>query len=72
MTATRPVVSLCALCGQALTMGASLCAYHQPAPGGSWAVENRIVCDFVHRGIAPPRLSAAERADAATHAADAA
>ena len=72
MTATRLAIGLCALCGQALAMGASLCASHQRAPDGSWAVENRIMCDFLHRGIVPPRLSVAERADAATHAADAA
>ena len=72
MTATRPAISLCALCGQELTMGASLCAHHQRAPVDSWAVENRIMCDFFHRGIPPPRLSEAERAEVAIHAADAA
>jgi hypothetical protein len=30
---------------------------------GDWAAENRIMCDFIHRGIVPPRLPAAERAD---------
>jgi hypothetical protein len=71
-TTTRPAISLCAVCGQELTMSASLCAYHERAAVDSWAIENRIMCDFFHRGIPPRRLSVAECAEVATHAADAA
>jgi hypothetical protein len=65
-------ISVCALCGQALDSGTALCAHHQRRADDGWAIENRIICNLIHRGIVPPRLSAAERAEAATHAADAA
>jgi hypothetical protein len=28
-----------------------LCAWHISADGDDWATGNRIMCDFVHRGI---------------------
>jgi len=32
-----------------------MCAYHAVGPGGpdvdNWANSNRIMCDFIHRGI---------------------
>ena len=66
-------IGICALCGQALDAGTALCAYHHWRVDDGWAVENRIICDLLHRGIVPRRVSAAEGGDtAATHAADAA
>ena len=62
MTQTRPATIACAMCGQELVSDA-LCAYHQAASADGWAAVNRIMCDFVHRGIVPIRLNAAERAD---------
>jgi hypothetical protein len=58
---TMSMVSLCALCGQPLAHGASLCPRHHEGVGeAGWAAVNRIMCDFFHRGIATPRLSPAE------------
>jgi hypothetical protein len=54
-------MSLCVLCGVTLCGDADLCAYHLRAYAESWAATNRIICDFVHRGIDPMRVSAAER-----------
>ena len=63
----------CPMCGQPLPGGGPLCSQHHPVGPDAWAVTNRIMCDFFHRGIEPRRLDAHERADAvATHAADAA
>jgi hypothetical protein len=46
-------MSLCAYCGYP-TVGA-WCDYHANAPeGDDWATGNRIMCDFVHRGIVAP------------------
>jgi hypothetical protein len=47
-------VSLCALCGACLLGAAVLCPHHQYPPDAGWAEGNRIMCDFIHRGIAPP------------------
>jgi hypothetical protein len=55
-------VVFCALCGQARTDGASLCAGHHSDAEDGWAAVNRIMCDFVHRGIAARRLGPGERA----------
>lgn len=59
-TATASRISLCAACGQQLAASTALCAHHATAEGG-WAAGNRIMCDFFHRRIAPPRLGLAER-----------
>jgi len=54
--ATREtVLSLCVQCGQPLLDPADLCAYHSSSHGDDWAAGNRIICDFVHRGIVLPR-----------------
>jgi len=47
-------MSLCALCGQSTNDGGNACAYHFARREEGWAVENRIMCDFVHRGIVVP------------------
>ncbi len=46
-----PAMSLCAYCGQTMGDRGGLCAYHTFGDGGEWATGNRIMCDFVHRGI---------------------
>ena len=45
------VVSLCAQCGQPTFDAAALCVYHSSGQGDDWATGNRIMCDFLHRGI---------------------
>ncbi len=44
-------MSLCALCAHPTLGGDVLCGYHAAAHGGDWATGNRIMCDFLHRGI---------------------
>jgi hypothetical protein len=44
-------MSLCAYCGQSLPEGRGLCPHHSTGHGDDWATGNRIMCDFVHRGI---------------------
>jgi len=43
-------VSVCAYCGQPTGNHGGLCAYHI-SDGDDWAAGNRIMCDFLHRGI---------------------
>jgi hypothetical protein len=46
--------ALCPYCG-CPTLDDGMCAYHAVGPGGpdvdNWANSNRIMCDFIHRGI---------------------
>jgi len=56
-------MSLCASCGLQLSGDASLCPHHHCVYGDDWAVANRIMCDFFHRGKIPPRLTQTERDD---------
>jgi hypothetical protein len=60
------VMSPCSVCGQRVVGNAGLCAHHDAVSTDSWALGNRILCDFLHRGIAPARLPASERIDEAT------
>jgi hypothetical protein len=56
-------MSLCASCGQ-LSGDGALCPHHHFVYGDdSWAVTNRIMCDFLHRKKMPPRLTPPERDD---------
>jgi hypothetical protein len=55
-------VSLCAACGLQTT-GGDLCPHHHVVYGDDWAAANRILCDLLHRGKVPPRLTPAERND---------
>ena len=50
----------CASCGAEVSEAVSLCQHHHAHDIG-WAATNRIMCDFVHRGAVPPRVSAPER-----------
>jgi hypothetical protein len=54
-------MSRCGLCGQPAAGPGEICVYHLSFPADDWATGNRIMCDFLHRGIVPagPR----ERAD---------
>ena len=56
-------MSLCASCGLQLSGDAGLCPHHHCVYGDDWAVANRIMCDFFHRGKIPPRLAQTERDD---------
>jgi hypothetical protein len=47
-------VSLCAQCGQPTFDSGGLCTYHNSGHGDDWAEGNRIMCDFLHRGIVSP------------------
>jgi len=49
-------------CAQPTLDRDDVCAYHLPGHGDDWAIGNRIMCDFLHRGIVPPAPS--ERSDA--------
>ena len=47
-------MSRCGLCGQPTAGPGEICVYHMSFPADDWAEGNRIMCDFVHRGIVPP------------------
>jgi hypothetical protein len=47
-------MSVCTLCGHPAFNGDGLCSYHFAATGDDWAAGNRIMCDFLHRGILLP------------------
>jgi hypothetical protein len=49
-SAAAPAMSLCPLCGGPSYGADALCAHHVHA-AGDWATGNRIMCDFIHRGI---------------------
>jgi hypothetical protein len=49
-------MSWCASCGLALSGGSALCLHHAASYGEDWARANKIVCDLIHRGVAPARL----------------
>lgn len=55
-------MTLCVVCAEPTLGDAEVCVVHFFAHGADWATGNRIMCDFLHRGIvplAPPdRLSA--------------
>ncbi len=57
-------MALCAICGVTTISGEELCSYHPSAaaPEG-WAAGNRVLCDFIHRGVEPRRLAAEDRDD---------
>jgi hypothetical protein len=50
----------CALCGTEVREAVHLCQHHHVQDIG-WAATNRIMCDFLHRGMPPLRVSAPER-----------
>jgi hypothetical protein len=44
-------VSVCAYCGYTIVDSSGICAFHSAAVADDWARDNRIMCDFIHRGI---------------------
>ena len=50
-------MSLCVHCGQPVVDSSGLCTYHVTGRGKDWAMGNRIMCDFFHRGIVLPSPS---------------
>jgi hypothetical protein len=61
-------MSVCASCGSQLSDGSSLCRHHHVASEDGWAAGNRILCDLLHRGVVPSRLSPDQREDPETSA----
>ena len=47
-------MALCVLCGQSTIGDTEICMHHVGGYGEDWATGNRIMCDFLHRGIVPP------------------
>ena len=47
-------MSRCVNCGETVIDGSSLSTYHLTGHGADWATANRIMCDFIHRGIVAP------------------
>lgn len=56
-------MGLCASCGLSLSGDATLCPHHHAVYGDEWAAANRIMCDFLHRGVLPLRLTKRDRDD---------
>ena len=63
-------MSLCTSCGVSIPDDLALCSHHHMVNGDDWSVSNRIVCDFIHRGIVPPRLDEDKRNDDTPNYAD--
>jgi hypothetical protein len=61
-------MSLCAVCGSALSDDSSICRHHHLAGADHWAEGNRILCDLLHRGVQPGRLPKEIREDEAAAA----
>ena len=46
---------LCPYCGHRAYGPGGMCPHHaSAAEGDDWATSNRIMCDFIHRGIVTP------------------
>jgi hypothetical protein len=56
-------MSLCAACGIERDDVLELCPHHTCDSLDYWADGNRILCDWMHRGIEPARLDPALRED---------
>jgi hypothetical protein len=55
-------MTLCVVCAQPTLGDTDVCVFHLFGQGDDWAAGNRIMCDFLHRGIVAP--APRERADA--------
>jgi hypothetical protein len=44
---------LCALCGFPTIEPSGLCAIHVLREDQRWSTGNRLMCDFLHRGVVP-------------------
>jgi hypothetical protein len=47
-------MAVCVQCAQPVIGPGEFCAYHTFSQGDDWAAGNRIMCDFLHRGIVAP------------------
>ena len=47
----------CVLCNSEGAGARTLCARHD-VPEIGWPTSNHIMCDFLHRGLPPPRVNA--------------
>lgn len=56
-------MSACAKCGCQVANETALCPHHAATFDDGWAATNRAMCDRLHRGTGPVRLTAAERDD---------
>ena len=45
---------LCLQCGLSTLSTAEICSHHVYGHGDDWATANRIMCDFLHRGVVAP------------------
>jgi hypothetical protein len=57
-------MSLCVICGYPTLADADVCGHHTSSFADNWAAGNRLMCDFLHRGIvstAPAGRAAAMR-----------
>lgn len=54
-------MNVCAFCRQQLSGPEGLCSHHHSVSKDDWAAVNRVMCDFLHRGVVPERLSMADR-----------
>ncbi len=44
-------MSLCVICGYSTPDADDVCAHHVASVADDWAAGNRLMCDFLHRGI---------------------
>jgi hypothetical protein len=44
-------MSVCINCGHPTLGVGDLCPHHESGHGDDWATGNRLMCDFLHRGI---------------------
>ena len=45
---------LCVLCGQVTLDTDEICRHHMGGHEDDWATANRVMCDFLHRGVVRP------------------
>jgi hypothetical protein len=45
---------LCVQCGFSTLGTAAICSHHVSGHGADRATPNRLMCDFLHRGVVPP------------------
>jgi hypothetical protein len=45
---------LCVQCARPTFGTAGICSYHESGHSDDWPTANRIMCDFLHRGVTPP------------------
>lgn len=55
-------MSVCPICGSTPDFGAESCGYHTMTTSEKdWAIGNKVMCDWIHRGIELKRLSKPDR-----------